>query len=1337
MYARRLISAVSFASIALLAGMAHGSPGGPVGVRPARTASQQEPWVRGAQKYVPGQLLVRFRRGTGKLSMQAEHARVGAEVLKEFRIVDNLQLVRLPAGMSVRQAERYYRQRPDVLYAEPNYIRHIDQAPVTPNDPQYSTMWSLNNTGQLSGTPDADIDAPEAWGITTGSATVVVGVIDSGIDYNHIDLNANMFRNAADCNTNGVDDDGNGYVDDCYGIDTVNGDSDPMDDEGHGTHVSGTIGAVGNNSIGVVGVNWTVRLMACKFLDSTGSGSTADAIKCVEYFALMKDRGVNIVATNNSYGGGDFSQAEMDAIDAQRQRGILFIVAAGNSGEDSDASPQYPANYYLPNIIAVANTNRNDGLRASSNFGRHSVHLGAPGTEILSTVPGNNYTMFTGTSMSAPHVTGVAALLKAQNPARDWKAIKNLILAGGDTKPSVVNTITQKRLNAHGAMTCSNSIVLSRLQPVASDVYATAGRSQTLAALHINCAAPNGSVQVNVDGGASTITLNDDGLGADQESGDGIYSAQQVWLLAQVGDHTLTFPNSDVVTVHVIPPLSPYVYSTPVPFNYRTITGTNLNLSDDSTAQITPPFPVLFGGASFSKLTVSSNGDVTFLETFSSPSNNALPISRVITLAAPWWDDLYPIPGSSSNIFWDVLGSAPNRELVIEWRDVEHYNCDPGLTVKFQIVFFEGSSDILFNYADTAFTNPSGSAVCYEDVDHGASATVGVQVDTGLATQFSFDTPSLTDNSAILWQIGQLAPVITQISPFTTLAGDPALTLRVTGTNFFSGSVVRWNGSDRPTTFVNAGELTASIPSTDLAAAAAAQITVFNPPPNGSGESAPMAFNVYSSYPAPTLTSVTPDSLLAGSSVTLTLTGANFVSASVARWNGSDRALDPLSPTLASLFVGTSDTATAGTAQVTVFTPAPGGGTSDAVTVNVTNPVPSLDQVYPVNFSAGSPYPPLPLFVIGSNFVPNSILRWNGSDRTTTFYDTRFLTADILASDIATPGTAQVSVFNPPPGGGTTVSKTVTIVAPPPNDNFANATVIASTPHSSTIDTRGATEELTDPSEPCVGGFPFRSVWFRFTPPSAGVTLTADTAGSNYDTVLTAWAGSPGSFTNLGCNDDDGLSYQSRLQFAVSNTNQVYFMVSASSPIEDTGTLVFNLNLQGTFALSSNPTSRDVSRGTTASYTITVSPQFGSFNNPITLSCSVVPVGPTCSLSPASVTPGGAAASVTLTVATTNVSRLEQPGEPAPLFAFWLALPAVGLLAARRILPCAKKARLGLFLALVVIVAMLGMQTACGGGGGGGGGTPPPPQTRNFTITVTGTSGTISQQTSAALTVTF
>ena len=696
--------------------------------------------VSGLPEYVQDQVLVRFKPGTPAYSIAAAHTAIGAQVVRAFKIVSNLYLVRLPAGVSVKEAITHYRSDKNVLYAEPNLI--LKATTTYPSDPLFADLWGIQN-----------IAAPQAWDITTGS-DVVVAVIDTGIDYTHEDLAENIWQ-SEDCNDDGTDDDGNGYIDDCHGIDAINSDSDPMDDNGHGTHVAGTIGAVGDNNRGVVGVNWTVRLMACKFLDAWGFGTLDGALACLEYVQVMKDRGVDIVATNNSWGGGGFSQALFDAIAVHLGRGILFIAAAGNWGEDHDPEPDFflPSGYYLPNIISVAATNRDDALAWFSDYGRRTVHIGAPGEEILSTVPGDNYEYFSGTSMAAPHVTGVAALLKAQNPSRDWRAIKNLILAGGDTLSALSNTITQKRLNAYGALTCANSVVRSRLRPAQNEIFAGVGGGIPISVLHINCASPNGAVTVTVTPGGTTVLLQDDGSGFDQVAGDGIYSGQ--WIPSGAGLYTLIFPDGDTVTVRV---LNSYRYS-PTPFAWRDITdsGIALNLVDESLAMITAPFPILFGdfGSSY-HLFVGSNGHISFAWPrffFGDFVNSPLPAPLRVNLVAPFWDDLFPIPGSFHNVFVAVIGSPPRRELVIEWRDVAHFECAFPLmdTVRFQVVFFEGRSDILFQYADTTFGISSPGCLA---ANQGGSATVGVQIAPGVATAFSFNEPVLTDNTAILWSTG-------------------------------------------------------------------------------------------------------------------------------------------------------------------------------------------------------------------------------------------------------------------------------------------------------------------------------------------------------------------------------------------------------------------------------------------------------------------------------------------------------------------------------------------------------------------------------------------------------
>lgn len=687
--------------------------------------------------YPEDEILVQFNPKQAQSAMASAHVQMGTTVAREFSIVEGLQLVKLPPGLSVKAALAHYQALPDVEFAEPNVRVRILR---TPNDPSFSSLWGLSNTGQAGGTQGADVDAPVAWDASQGNSNVVVAVIDTGLDYTHPDLAANMWRNTADCNHNGIDDDRNGYIDDCHGPDVVNGDADPMDDNGHGTHVAGIVGAVGNNGVGVVGVNWQVRLMACKFLDADGYGVAADAIACLQYVQTMHERGVNVVATNNSWGGGEYSQALRNAIAAQQRRGILFIAAAGNDASDNDTTPFYPGGYGLPNVIAVAATDRFDHLGSFSNYGAHTVHLGAPGHEILSTLPHNAYDVFSGTSMATPHVTGVAALLKAYAPGRDWRAIKNLILAGGDTLPATEQTVTGKRLNVQGALACANASVLSRVQPAGHTVSAAVGAPVTLSALHINCATPNGPVSVTVNPGNRRVTLLDNGAGADQAAGDGVYTGQ--WLPAAAGTYTLTFPGGDVVTVAA---LANYHF-TATPFAWRTITGTNLNLDDDSSTLIRAPFPLLFGGGSYTSVFVSSNGTLNFSDAVDQFVNTPIPTSTSGTFVAPFWDDLYPVAQTDQNVFMAVIGTVPQRELVIEWRDVPLCcSADNVATITFQVVFFEGRSDILFNYADTIFGGEAASA------DRGATATVGVQVMADLGSQFSFNTPSLENQTALLW----------------------------------------------------------------------------------------------------------------------------------------------------------------------------------------------------------------------------------------------------------------------------------------------------------------------------------------------------------------------------------------------------------------------------------------------------------------------------------------------------------------------------------------------------------------------------------------------------------
>ena len=322
---------------------------------------------------------------------------------------------------------------------------------VYPNDPGFQYEWGMQNTGQAPfyGTAGADIDATTAWGVTTGSTGVRVAVVDTGVDYTHPDLAANIWHNSGEI-INGIDDDGNGYIDDIRGWNFVSKSNDPMDDNGHGTHCAGTMAAVGNNGIGVAGVNWNSKIIPLKFLDSNGSGYVSDAISAILYANKM---GASVIS--NSWSGTGYSQSLKDSIDASS---AIVVCAAGNSAKNSDVTPQYPAAYSSSNIISVAATNYYDNLASFSNYGVKSVDLAAPGVSIYSTTKSGGYKYLSGTSMATPYVSGVAALLKTQSPTISASQIKGKIIDNCDVLSSLSGKlVTGGRLNAAKAMGQSTS----------------------------------------------------------------------------------------------------------------------------------------------------------------------------------------------------------------------------------------------------------------------------------------------------------------------------------------------------------------------------------------------------------------------------------------------------------------------------------------------------------------------------------------------------------------------------------------------------------------------------------------------------------------------------------------------------------------------------------------------------------------------------------------------------------------------------------------------------------------------------------------------------------------
>ncbi len=390
-------------------------------------SSQAESKSSAQEDYVAGELLVKFKTDAARQQLFSVHSRIGANVAKEFSDLGWQQVV-LPADISVAEAIQLYRSESSVAEAQPNFIYRVG---AMPNDPSMGNLYGMTK-----------ISAPTAWDTTTGSNSVVVAIIDTGINYNHEDLAANVWINPGETAGNGVDDDGNGYADDMNGYDFVFLDGDPADDHSHGSHCAGTIGAVGNNGRGVAGVNWNVRLMALKTHDgAVGASTSVRVISAFNYVRDMKmNRGVNVRVTSNSYGGPpeatSYDQALKDAIDAAGNADILNVFAAGNDNFNNDLTPTYPGSYNSPSILTVAASDQNDAKASFSSYGATSVDVAAPGVAIYSTVLNQGYGNKSGTSMATPHTAGAAALILAQHPTLSAVSLKATLMNTVNTLPA-------------------------------------------------------------------------------------------------------------------------------------------------------------------------------------------------------------------------------------------------------------------------------------------------------------------------------------------------------------------------------------------------------------------------------------------------------------------------------------------------------------------------------------------------------------------------------------------------------------------------------------------------------------------------------------------------------------------------------------------------------------------------------------------------------------------------------------------------------------------------------------------------------------------------------------
>jgi subtilisin family serine protease len=496
-------------------------------------------------------LIARFSDQSSSQARSDALSGLSEEVIRSYPSVSGLVVLEptvataftTPGGQPSKRSASALKERMQALmatglfrYVEPDYEV---KALLAPTDARFvdGTLWGLRNTGQAGGVVGADIDAERAWDITPGSTSVIVAVVDSGVRYTHQDLAAQMWVNPGETPGNGVDDDADGYVDNVHGINAITGSGDPLDDNDHGTHVAGTIGAAANDGNPHVGVAWNVRLMACKFLDANGSGSTSDAIECIN-FAVTE--GARVL--NNSWGGGGSSQGVYDAIVNARNQGVLFVAAAGNEANNNDSNPRYPSSYSLDNIIAVAALDRTDRLAGFSNYGRNSVHLGAPGVSIFSCISGSDsaYGVLDGTSMAAPHVSGVAALVLAQQPGVSLSELRERIVQNVVPVAALEGvTITGGRLNAYNALTIGQDNVLEIQLTSSQGTLVAAGTTiQAFAKVTDLIDVTNATVTGSIPGQSDTPFPNN-GVAPDETADDAVYSAN-IQVPASGGSFTLT-----------------------------------------------------------------------------------------------------------------------------------------------------------------------------------------------------------------------------------------------------------------------------------------------------------------------------------------------------------------------------------------------------------------------------------------------------------------------------------------------------------------------------------------------------------------------------------------------------------------------------------------------------------------------------------------------------------------------------------------------------------------------------------------------------------------------------
>ncbi|MBI3871195.1 MAG: S8 family serine peptidase [Verrucomicrobia bacterium] len=698
----------------------------------------------GSEAYRADRILIQLKPGAAPDQVNATHRRLGNAVRRHLAGAGDIQAIQLPVGASVQSHIEAYIASGLVAVAEPDFwVRPA----AGPDDPYFlnGDQWHLNNTGQDGGVSGADIHALEGWETLNSASNVIVAIIDTGILASHPDLAGNLWTNPGEIPGNGIDDDGDGIVDDVHGLNAASNSGDIQDVVGHGTFVAGLIGAVGNNGAGVSGVAWNVQLMMCRFVDNAGNGSVSDVIQCFDY---ARTKGAKVI--NASFVGTNFSSTLLAAINNCRNAGIVVVAGVGNEGADNDILPGYPASYNLDNIIAVAATDRSDQLASFSNYGATNVDLAAPGEAITSTRASgvNPYSANSGTSFSTAIMSGAIALLRARYPGLSPSQLIHRAMTTVDPLPSLSgNCVSGGRLNLGRALG----------PPVIADFTRS-----------ISLGSPPVSIQFT-DASFGSITQ----WAWDFDDGSTSVAQNPAHIFLSAGSYSVKLTVSDasghVGSTNLLVEVVENYQITAGPYSWIDPTGMpTVVLAQNGVSDAIPlPFSFLFYGQSKTTVYMGANGLLGFDPTSLNASvNTDLPNSAAPNgIICPFWDALTPAAGTK--FYAGLAGMAPNRRFVASWVGVNTTG-PKSATLTFQCVLEEGSNRILFQYEDVAPASKSGSA-------SGKAASVGVENGTGLvAARYSYNGSAALSNTTTLVFVPPSVPVgslLVSHSPGLTATG--------------------------------------------------------------------------------------------------------------------------------------------------------------------------------------------------------------------------------------------------------------------------------------------------------------------------------------------------------------------------------------------------------------------------------------------------------------------------------------------------------------------------------------------------------------------------------------